>query len=110
MFPKPTIPSTTFTSEFALASALGACCHCQSVPPWWWIYDANKSGCSLHGLAVKAGLDGNPYVGSSLMLVYAKHQRVAAVERVFAARHTFRFQRYAMSPVAAGMMRWGQRF
>jgi pentatricopeptide repeat protein len=43
-----------------------------------------KLGCSLHGLAVKAGLDGNPYVGRSLMLVYAKHGRVAAVERVFA--------------------------
>ncbi|OQU78610.1 hypothetical protein SORBI_3008G009500 [Sorghum bicolor] len=64
-------------NEFALASALGACC--QSV-----VVADVKLGCSLHGLAVKAGLDGNPYVGSSLMLVYAKHGRVAAVERVFA--------------------------
>ncbi|CAD6270817.1 unnamed protein product [Miscanthus lutarioriparius] len=64
-------------NEFALASALGACC--QSV-----VVADVKLALSLHGLAVKAGLDGNPYVGSSLMLVYAKHGRVAAVERVFA--------------------------
>ncbi|XP_066357482.1 pentatricopeptide repeat-containing protein At4g13650-like [Miscanthus floridulus] len=64
-------------NEFALASALGACC--QSV-----VVADVKLGCSLHSLAVKAGLDGNPYVGSSLMLVYAKHGRVAAAEQVFA--------------------------
>ncbi|OEL28305.1 Pentatricopeptide repeat-containing protein, partial [Dichanthelium oligosanthes] len=62
-------------NEFALASALGACCR---------PVEANvKLGLSLHGLAVKAGLDGNPYVGSSLMLMHAKHGHIAAAERVF---------------------------
>ena len=50
-------------NEFALASALGACC--QSA-----VANA-RLGLSVHGLAVKAGLDANPYVGSSLMLMYA---------------------------------------
>lgn len=63
-------------NEFALASALGACCQ--------WVAADVKLGLSLHGLAVRAVLHGNPYVGSSLMLVYAKHGRVAAAERVFA--------------------------
>jgi len=63
-------------NEFALASALGACC--QSA-----VANA-RLGLSVHGLAVKAGLDANPYVGSSLMLMYARHGRTAAAEHVFA--------------------------
>jgi len=63
-------------NEFALACALGACC--QSA-----VANA-RLGLSVHGLAVKAGLDANPYVGSSLMLMYARHGRTAAAEHVFA--------------------------
>ncbi|GJN07183.1 hypothetical protein PR202_ga24989 [Eleusine coracana subsp. coracana] len=60
-------------NEFPLASALGAC---QSVAH-------AKLGCSLHCLAAKVGLDGNPYVGSSLLLMYAKNGCIVAAERVF---------------------------
>ncbi|KAL5203706.1 hypothetical protein ABZP36_008577 [Zizania latifolia] len=64
-------------NEFALATTLTAC---QSMA------HASKLllGLSIHGIAVKAGLDGNPFVGSSLLLLYAKHGRIAAAERAFA--------------------------
>ncbi|KAF0905400.1 hypothetical protein E2562_004377 [Oryza meyeriana var. granulata] len=63
-------------NEFALATMLTAC---QSMA------HASKLliGLSLHGIAVKAGLDGNPFVGSSLLLMYAKHGRIAAAEHAF---------------------------
>jgi pentatricopeptide repeat protein len=61
-------------NEFSLANALGAC---QSTA-------RAKLGCSLHGLTAKVGLDANPYVGSSLLLMYAKHGRVAAAEQLLA--------------------------
>uniref|UniRef100_A0A0E0MIS6 Pentacotripeptide-repeat region of PRORP domain-containing protein n=1 Tax=Oryza punctata TaxID=4537 RepID=A0A0E0MIS6_ORYPU len=63
-------------NEFALATMLSAC---QSMA------HASKLlvAFSLHGIAVKAGLDGNPFVGSSLLLMYAKHGRIAAAERAF---------------------------
>ncbi|OEL15566.1 Pentatricopeptide repeat-containing protein [Dichanthelium oligosanthes] len=69
-------------NEFALASVLSACC--QSV-------EANAKlglGLSLHGLAFKAALDGNPYVGSSLMLMYAKYGYVAAAEQLVQMHHS----------------------
>lgn len=61
-------------NEFPLASSLGAC-HSTA---------HEKLGHSLHGIAAKVGLDGNAYVGSSLMLMYAKHGSVIAAEQVFA--------------------------
>ncbi|XP_006665152.2 pentatricopeptide repeat-containing protein At3g09040, mitochondrial-like [Oryza brachyantha] len=65
-------------NEFALATTLTACCH--SMP-----HASNKLlfGLSLHGIAVKAGVDGNPFVGSSLLLMYAKHGHIVAAERAF---------------------------
>ncbi|XP_062197047.1 pentatricopeptide repeat-containing protein At4g13650-like [Phragmites australis] len=60
-------------NEFALASVLGAC---QSMAH-------AKLGLLLHGLAAKTGLDGNPYVGSSLLLMYAKHGHISAAEHLF---------------------------
>ncbi|KAL6653443.1 hypothetical protein ACP70R_009021 [Stipagrostis hirtigluma subsp. patula] len=61
-------------NEFALASALGACHSTVAYA---------KLGISLHGVAVRVGLDANPFVGSSLLLMYAKHGHIAAAERVF---------------------------
>uniref|UniRef100_A0ACD5YH91 Uncharacterized protein n=1 Tax=Avena sativa TaxID=4498 RepID=A0ACD5YH91_AVESA len=64
-------------NEFALASALRASSD-QSMA------HANlQFGLLLHGVAVKVGVDTDPFVGSSLLLMYAKHGRVAAAELAF---------------------------
>ncbi|KAL6642130.1 hypothetical protein ACP70R_020311 [Stipagrostis hirtigluma subsp. patula] len=62
-------------NEFALASVLGACHSTVAYA---------KLGISLHGVAVRVGLDANPFVGSSLLLMYANHGHIAAAEHVFA--------------------------
>ncbi|KAM0862048.1 hypothetical protein ACQ4PT_045503 [Festuca glaucescens] len=64
-------------NEFALASALRAACD-QSMA-----HVKLQFGLSLHGVAVKVGVDADPFVGSSLLLMYAKHGRVAAAELAF---------------------------
>ncbi|BAF28978.1 Os12g0109800 [Oryza sativa Japonica Group] len=66
-------------NEFSLATMLTAC-HSMVA------HSSNKLliALSLHGVAVRAGLDSNPFVGSSLLLMYAKHGRIAAAQRAFA--------------------------
>uniref|UniRef100_A0A0D9XW45 Pentacotripeptide-repeat region of PRORP domain-containing protein n=1 Tax=Leersia perrieri TaxID=77586 RepID=A0A0D9XW45_9ORYZ len=63
-------------SEFALATMLTAC---RSMAHAFKLL----IGLSLHAIAVKDGLDGNPFVGTSLLLMYAKHGRIAAAECAF---------------------------
>ncbi|PNT65579.1 hypothetical protein BRADI_4g44678v3 [Brachypodium distachyon] len=62
-------------NEFALASALRATASC---------HDGLRLGLSLHGVAVKVGVGGDPFAGSSLLLMYANHGRVADAEGAFA--------------------------
>uniref|UniRef100_A0A0E0F1Q1 Pentacotripeptide-repeat region of PRORP domain-containing protein n=1 Tax=Oryza meridionalis TaxID=40149 RepID=A0A0E0F1Q1_9ORYZ len=66
-------------NEFSLATMLTAC-HSMLA------HSSNKLliALSLHAVAVRAGLDSNPFVGSSLLLMYAKHGRIAAAQRAFA--------------------------
>ncbi|CAM0950493.1 unnamed protein product [Alopecurus aequalis] len=65
-------------NEFSIASALRAVCD-QSVARV-----RLQFGLLLHGIAVKVGVDADPFAGSSLLLMYAKHGCVAAAELAFA--------------------------
>ncbi|KAI4991594.1 hypothetical protein ZWY2020_039980 [Hordeum vulgare] len=65
-------------NEFSLSSALCAACGRSAA------HAKLRFGASLHGIAVKVGVDANPFLGSSLLLMYARHGRVAAAERAFA--------------------------
>ncbi|XP_037440519.1 pentatricopeptide repeat-containing protein At3g09040, mitochondrial-like [Triticum dicoccoides] len=67
-----------FPNEFSLASALRAACDRSAARA------KLQFGALLHGVAVKVGVDADPFLGSSLLLMYARHGCVAAAERAFA--------------------------
>nr|CAD1817509.1 unnamed protein product [Ananas comosus var. bracteatus] len=62
-----------YPNEFALASVVSAC---ES-------YEEIKFGVSLHSIALKLGIDRNPYVGSSVLLMYAKNRDTASADIAF---------------------------
>ncbi|XP_072976290.1 pentatricopeptide repeat-containing protein At4g13650-like [Typha angustifolia] len=60
-------------NEFTFASVMSVCS----------LIEAMKFGSSLHSNALKVGLDQNAYVGSSLVLMYARFGNIEAAELAF---------------------------
>ncbi|KAG1365654.1 pentatricopeptide repeat-containing protein [Cocos nucifera] len=62
-----------YPNEFTLASVLSSCALIQAI----------SFGHCIHSITLKLGLDRNPFVGSSLLLMYAKWGNIEAAEFVF---------------------------